>query len=96
MSPTLQSPANQPGAGPSVLAGGPDTGGEGAAGGETSALRETVSKLRAMEMELMETSKRFPAAAASLRQATTGIRAALRQVIASPGAPEPKAPNVAG
>lgn len=107
MSPaSLQSPSNPP-ASPSTLAGGatqqdsqsPST---GSAGGETpeastnDALRQTIQKLRGYEMELIELAQRFPAAASSLRQAGTSIRAALRQVIASPGQPEPKAPNIGG
>lgn len=108
MSPTLQSPS-QPPASPSTLAGSgtqpdqsaPPSPSTGAGAGNDAAssndaLKQTVQKLREFEMEIMEVAQRFPAAAPPLRQAMTSIRAALRQIIASPGQPEPKSPNIGG
>lgn len=65
-------------------------------GGPQSALKQAVEQLREAEMEMQEMATRFPAAASSLRQATTSIRAALRQIIANPGEPEPAAPPIGG
>ena len=109
MSPSgLQSPSSQPPTPPSTLAGSggsqspdgsasPTPGGEDAGGaGGASPLKEAIQKLRSAEMEMMELSGRFPAAASSLRQATTAIRAALRAIITNPGQPEPQAPNIGG
>ena len=59
-------------------------------------LRQTVQELRKSEMMLLELAKQFPTAAKALRDASTGIRAALRQIIASPGTPEPPAPAIGG
>ncbi len=109
MSPSgLQSPSTPP-TSPSTLAGSgtqppdgqspatPTPGGDDTAGaGGASPLKEAIQKLRAAEMEMMELSARFPAAANSLRQATTSIRAALRQIITNPGQPEPQAPSIGG
>jgi len=59
-------------------------------------LRQAVQQLRQSEMMLLDLARQFPAAAESLRTAGTGIRAALRQIIASPGQAEPPAPNIGG
>jgi hypothetical protein len=59
-------------------------------------LKQAVQELRQAEMKMLEMAKQFPSAAASLRQAGTGIRSALRQIIANPGSPEPPAPNIGG
>ncbi len=108
MSPSgLQSPSQPPPTSPSTLAGGgspspdaapPAGGGEDMAGadGASSALRTAIQSLRKAEMDMMEMAQRFPPAAPSLRQATTAIRAALRQIISNPGQPEPKAPAIGG
>jgi hypothetical protein len=91
---------------PSVLAGmSPESipppqakgaGSDSEASGETGKLRETIQMLRKTEMDLQSLTERFPAAAPSLRQAATGIRSALRQIIANPGTPEPAAPSIGG
>ena len=107
MSPSgLNSPSSQP-ASPSTLAGsgqqapvpdqsaGPGEMGEQGAEGQ-SPLFEAIQTLRQTEMEMMAMAQRFPAAASALRQATTSIRAAQRQIIANPGQPEPQAPSIGG
>src|ERR1035437_6284101 len=110
MSPSgLQSPSQPPPTSPSTLAGSgcqrpdgqspatPTPGGEDSGGaGGASPLKEAIQKLRSAEMDMMEMAGRFPAAASPLRQATTGIRAALRAIITNPGQPEPQAPSIGG
>ena len=58
-----------------------------------------------MKTEVMMTAmaRQFPAAAPSLeaaqngmRQAVDALRAAMRQILTSPGQPEPPAPNIGG
>jgi len=69
---------------------------QGPAGGPASMLRQAVTQLRQSEMLLLDMTKQFPAASKALTQATSGIRAALRQIITNPGMPEPPAPNIGG
>jgi hypothetical protein len=59
-------------------------------------LRQAVQQLRQGEMMTLEMAKQFPSAAQPLRQASTALRAALRQIIANPGQPEPPAPGIGG
>ena len=59
-------------------------------------LRQAVEQLRQAEVMTMGMAQQFPSAAAALRQAGAGIRAALRQIIANPGQPEPPAPPIGG
>ena len=61
---------------------------------------QTVQKAEVM---LTPMARQFPAAAPSLlaaqegmRQAINGIQAALKQIMTSPGQPEPPAPNIGG
>lgn len=76
--------------------GGGDGEGKSGANAETSQLRTSIQKLRSMEMDLQSMTEQFPAAASALRQATTGLRSALRQIIANPGTPEPPTPRIGG
>lgn len=89
---------DSPSASPSVLAG--DTGQNPTAGNAPSetdgGLREVVQKVRAIQVDLMDLARQFPSAAVPLRQAGSALRAALRQVVANPGSPEPPPPNVGG
>jgi hypothetical protein len=92
---------NTPGASPSTLAGGDDTGtanpnNQAAPGQSDEGLKQAVQRVRQIQVELMDLARQFPAAASSLRASTTGLRAALRQIIANPGSPEPPTPNVGG
>ena len=66
-------------------------------------LGEAVQQIMKTELTVTDLARQFPAAAPALRQAVdglrqagTGLRAALRQVITSPGQPEPPAPNIGG
>jgi hypothetical protein len=59
-------------------------------------LQQAVQQLRQSEMMLIAMGQQFPAAASALRQASSAIRAALRQIIANPGQPEPPAPAIGG
>lgn len=90
------SPSLPPGS-PSVLAGG-DIPEPGMAGVESAdeGLRMVVNQMRDMQATMMDLAKQFPAAAPSLRNAATGLRAALRQIISNPGSPEPPAPAIGG
>ena len=78
----LESPMNSSSS-PSKLAGmgsdtPPESQGESAAGGEgqtgataqTSMLRQSIQKLRSMEMDLQSMTEQFPSAAPAIRQAT--------------------------
>ena len=77
--------------------------GGGAGGGMQGMLGTALQTIMKTEVMLTSMSRQFPAAAPSLlsaqegiRQAVNGIRAALRQVLANPGQPEPPAPNLGG
>jgi transposase-like protein len=66
-------------------------------------LGEAVQQIMKTEMAVTDLARQFPAAAPALRQAVdglrqagTGLRAALRQVMTQPGQPEPPAPNIGG
>jgi hypothetical protein len=66
-------------------------------------LGQAVQRVMQTEMMLTELSRAFPAAAPSLRAAVAGLRqagealrAALRQIIQSPGQPEPPTPAIGG
>lgn len=99
---------NAPGPGPATLAGGPpdaspdiQTGQQG--GGMSAQLGQVVQTIMKTEMQINDLARQFPATAPSLRtavdglrQAGTGLRAALRQVLTNPGAPEPPAPTIGG
>jgi hypothetical protein len=101
--------AGAPGPGPAQLAGGPggpepeepQTGQQG--GGMSAKLGEAVQTLMKTETQITDLARQFPAAAPSFRQAVdglrsagVGLRAALRQVMTSPGAPEPPVPAIGG
>ena len=96
-----------PGPGPATLAGAapgpeePQTGQQG--GGMSAMLGQATQTIMKTETMLTDMARQFPAAAPSLRQAVdglrqagVGLRAALRQVLTSPGAPEPPAPAIGG
>lgn len=81
----------------------PSPGGGEAGGGMSGKLGEAVQQIQKTELTVTELSRSFPAAAPALRQAVeglrqagTGLRAALRQVMVNPGQPEPPAPNIGG
>jgi hypothetical protein len=66
-------------------------------------LGQVVQQVMQTELQLTDMARQFPAAAAAfrgaqegLRQAGTSLRAALRQIITSPGQPEPPSPNIGG
>lgn len=66
-------------------------------------LGQAVQRVMQTELMLTDMARQFPAAAPSLRsavdglrQAGTALRAALRQIMTSPGQPEPPAPNIGG
>lgn len=89
-----------PGASPSTLAGADtdaaaSTNG-GAPGQSDEGLKQAVQSVRQIQVQLMDLARQFPSAASSLRSSATGLRAALRQIIANPGSPEPPSPNVGG
>lgn len=90
----LNSPP-QESATPSTLAGVTDEGSQ-APPDSDEGLKQIVQQVRQMQVALMELARQFPAAASSLRSSADGLRSALRQIIASPGAPEPPAPPIGG
>ena len=66
-------------------------------------LGQAVEQIQQTELTLTEMARQFPAASPSLRsavdglrQAGTALRAALRQVMTSPGQSEPPAPAIGG
>jgi hypothetical protein len=59
-------------------------------------LKQAVQQVRQIQMQVMDMAKQFPAASGALRSVATGLRAALRDIIANPGAPEPPAPSIGG
>ena len=107
--PTPGPAGTAPGPGPATLAGGgpspepetPQTGQQG--GGMSAMLGAATQTIMKTETMLTDMARQFPAAAPSLRtavdglrQAGSGLRAALRQIMTSPGAPEPPAPAIGG
>ena len=77
--------------------------GGGAGGGMSGMLGTALQQVMKTEVMMTQMARQFPAAAPSLlsaqegmRQAVNGIRAALRQILTSPGQPEPPAPNIGG
>ena len=104
---TGPSPAQLAGAAPGGAEGGPQEAptpeGGGAGGGMQQMLGTALQTVMKTEAMLTPMARQFPAAAPSLlsaqegiRQAINGIRAALRQIMMSPGQPEPPAPNIGG
>lgn len=97
--------------GPSVLAGlgggeeeGPAGGGVPTPGGGMAAMMgQALSRLRETEMMLSSFARQFPGQAPSLREAQTligraaqSLNTALKNIITSPGQPEPPAPAIGG
>ena len=77
--------------------------GGGAGGGMQAMLGTALQTVQKAEVMLTPMARQFPAAAPSLlsaqegmRTAVNGIRAALRQIMMSPGQPEPPSPNIGG
>jgi len=77
--------------------------GGGAGGGMTAMLGQALQTVMKMELQMTQLARQFPAAAPpldsareGLRQAVNGLRAATRQVMTSPGQPEPPAPTIGG
>ena len=77
--------------------------GGGAGGGMSNMLGSALQAVMQTEVMMTQMGRQFPAAAPSLlsaqqglRQASDGMRAALRQILTSPGQPEPPAPNIGG
>ena len=77
--------------------------GGGAGGGMSGMLGTALQTVMKTEVMMTSMARQFPAAAPSLlsaqegmRQAVNGIRAALRQIMTSPGQPEPPAPAIGG
>jgi hypothetical protein len=89
---------SSPGASPSVLAGqgGPEPTGATTPGQGDGGLREAVQSIRDIQTQIMDLARQFPAAASSLRECSTGLRAAMRQIVANPGSPEPTPPTIGG
>ena len=66
-------------------------------------LGQAVQQALQTEVMLTDLARQFPAAAPAfrnavmgLRQAGTALRAALRQIMTSPGQPEPPSPGIGG
>ena len=86
-----------PGASPSTLAGQQPSGGnQPSAPSGDEGMKQTIQTIRQMQVQMMDLGRQFPPAAAALRKSEEGLRAALRQIIANPGSPEPPAPNIGG
>lgn len=56
-------------------------------------LNQDIQALRGMEASLLEMGQSYPTATKALRTASESIRAAQRQIVASPGGAEPPRPN---
>lgn len=79
----------------------PEGGGPG--GGMSAMLGQGLQQVMQTEMMLGQLASQFPVSAPALRRAQTGLRdagealrAALRQIMTSPGQPEPPAPAIGG
>jgi len=66
-------------------------------------LGQALQVVQKTEIQMAQIARQFPAAAPSLlsaqqgiRQAVTGMRAALKQIMTSPGQSEPQAPAIGG
>lgn len=77
--------------------------GGGAGGGMSAMLGQALQTIIKTELMMTQLARQFPAAAPSLnaaqeglRAAIVGLRAATRQVMTSPGQPEPPAPAIGG
>jgi hypothetical protein len=69
----------------------------------TAMLGQALQTVMKTEVTMTQLARQFPAAAPSLesartglRQAIDGLRAATRQIMTSPGQPEPPAPTIGG
>jgi hypothetical protein len=97
---SLNTPDGPPGGGasPSTLAGesGPAAPSGNAPAESDEGLKQAVQSVRQIQVQIMDLAKQFPAASSSLRTAATGLRAALRQIVANPGSPEPPSPSIGG
>ena len=83
--------------------GAPTPEGGGPGGGMSAMLGQAVQQAMQTEVMLTDLARQFPAAAPAfqnavmgLRQAGTALRAALRQIMTSPGQPEPPSPGIGG
>lgn len=100
--PQASSAPPQGGASPSTLAGqgGGDDPQQGvspqAQPNPDEGLKQAVQIIRQTQSAVMDLARQFPAAASALRQVETGLRAALRQIVANPGTPEPPSPAIGG
>lgn len=79
----------------------PEGGGPG--GGMSAMLGQGLQQVMQTEMMLGQMASQFPATAPALRRAQTalrdateGLRAALKQIMTNPGQPEPPAPALGG
>jgi hypothetical protein len=68
-----------------------DAASEGDAG-----MQGVVMEIRSMDQRVSELARQFPEAAPPARQASSGLKAMLRQIVANPGAPEPVGPDQVG
>src|SRR5262249_787717 len=81
----------------------PGAPGEGPGNAATEQLGEAVQRLRESEATVLQIMRPFPPAVPALRtakehlsRAGEAIRGALKQVITSPGQPEPPGPSIGG
>jgi len=56
-------------------------------------LKKDIEMLRGAEASMIELAQSYPAAAKALNTAAESLRAAQRQIVASPGGKEPPRPN---
>lgn len=75
----------------------------GPGGGMTAMLGAALQNVMKMELQLTQLARQFPAAGSALgaardklREAIEPLRAATRQILLSPGQPEPPAPSIGG
>lgn len=60
---------------------------------QASQLRLLIDEVRQMDMRVTELAKQFPSAASAARQASSGLKALLREIVANAG-PEPASPEM--
>jgi hypothetical protein len=65
----------------------------GAGAGGDEGMQQVIMEVRSMDQRVNDLTAQFPSAAAAARQASAGLKAMLRSIVANPGGPEPEAPE---
>lgn len=96
-----QSPSSGPSAsamsgGPAAMSGNADMAQPSDTGVDTSSddgQQQMIMQIRSMQDTVKSLAQQYPAASEAARQADSGLKAMLRQIVANPGGPEPDSPE---